>query len=299
MNIFRAAFRHELISSARSRSPQLIVFIFLLLTSMSTFIGWLTIRNVTKIYTTIMSQGLTTAPNPFAGVPPMYYMRNSVIYIVLVGSLTSIVLGTQASLRDRKSSADVLIKTRNVNLLARSLGQLCAIGTIIAGLEIVVTASSFYGIWLILKHPLDTSSLIHLIAFGTISGIFMFAIACLSFGFGLFARSEETALLYPIITWGIITFAIPQVITSTHPVSLLNPTPAIATGTGLAQTWIDTLSPFMLMEHFKAICNSILAIDTSIRMSITNIASFSIFLVLAVGCTILVSTTAFGRKLNV
>jgi ABC-2 type transport system permease protein len=96
MMVFKAAFKHEMRSSLRSKSPQLVVAVFLILTSISSIIGWLTVRNVTKIYNDIVSQNLTTAPNPFANVPPLYYMRDSVIYVVLVGSLMAIILGAQA-----------------------------------------------------------------------------------------------------------------------------------------------------------------------------------------------------------
>ncbi|MBI3428885.1 MAG: ABC transporter permease [Actinobacteria bacterium] len=299
MITFRASFRHELLSSARSRSPQLIIAVFLVLTSISSIIGWLTVRNVTKIYSDIVSQGLTRAPNPFTGTASLYYMRDSVIYIVLVGSLMAIVLGAQTSLRDRNSSADVLIKTRNVSLLSRALGQLSAIGTIIAGLEAVALVASILTIWMIQKTPLSLASFVHLLSFGAISGLLMLAIASLGFAFGLYARSEESALLYPIVTWAIITFTVPQIITSTHPVALLNPTPAIATGTGLAQSMVNTFSPLMLMEHFKYIANSILSIDSSLKLSTTSIVSFAAFVAFALTGSISISAKAFGRKLNV
>lgn len=298
MNTFRASFRHEIISNSRSRSPQLIVVVFLLLTSLSSLIGWLTVRNVTRIYADIVKLGLTKAPNPFLNVPPLYYMRNCVIYIVLVGSLMAIVLGAQASLRDRKSSADSLIRTRNVSLLQRNLGQLGAIGAILAGLEIAVLAASLGTIWLIRGNFLDTNSLLHLLLFGVLSWLLMFGVACVGFVAGLFARSEESALLYPFIGWAVITFTIPQLITSTHPVALLNPTPAISVGTGLTQSIVDTLSPLMLMEHFKAISNTLLSIDTNIPLTALSILSFSLFVLVAPVGASAISMSAFGRKLN-
>lgn len=298
MSTFKASFRHEIISNVRSRSPQLIVIVFLLLTSLSSLIGWLTVRNVTRIYSDIVRQGLTKAPNPFLKVPSLYYMRNCVIYIVLVGCLMAIVLGAQASLRDRKSSADSLIKTRNVNFLMRSLGQLGAIGAILGGLEIAVLTSSLGTIWLIEGSFIDLSSLLHLLIFGVISWLLMFGVACIGFVAGLFARSEESALLYPFVGWAVITFTIPQIITSTHPVALLNPTPAISIGTGLAQSTVNIISPLMLMEHFKSISNSLLSIDVNIPLSTESVLSFSLFVVLAFFGTLVISTKAFGRKLN-
>ena len=299
MMVFRAAFKHEFLSSVRSRSPQLVVAVFLVLTSISSLIGWLTVRNVTNIYREILKQGLTKSPNPFAGTNSLYYLRDSVIYVILVGSLMAIVLAAQASLRDRKSSAELLIKTRNVNLLHRVLGQLAAIGVIIIALEMTALASSVATIWMIQNQTPSVAILVHIMLFGAISGALMIGVASLSFAFALFAKTEESALLYPIVTWATITFTVPQIITSAHPVALLNPTPTIATGTGMAQTAVNSLSPFMLMEHFKSIANALLGIDSSLKLSRLSVFSFGGFVLVSVLASLLISSKSLGSKLNV
>lgn len=296
--VFKAAFKHELLSSFRSKSPQLVVSVFLVLTSISSMIGWLTVRNVTKIYNDIVSQNLTTAPNPFTNVPSLYYMRDSVIYVVLIGSLMAIILGAQASLRDRKSNANELIKTRNVNLVHRILGQLTAVGSIIILLEIVALLTSLISIWVIQKTPLSIGAIFSLIGYGAVSAIFMIAIAAIGFTFGTISKSEESSLLYPIVGWAVLTFTIPQIITSTHPVALLNPTPAVSTGTGLAQSVINGISPLAVMENFKAIANAILGIDKSLQLSIVDLISFSLFAVIGVMASVVISSKTFGRKLD-
>jgi ABC-2 type transport system permease protein len=296
--VFKAAFKHELLSSFRSKSPQLVVTVFLVLTSISSIIGWLTVRNVTKIYNDIVSQNLTTAPNPFTNVPSLYYMRDSVIYVVLIGSLMAIILGAQASLRDRKSNADVLIKTRNVNLVHRILGQLSAVGSIIILLEIIALLTSFISIWVIQKAPLNIGAIFSLLGYGAVSAILMIAIAAIGFAFGSISKSEESSLLYPIVGWAVVTFTIPQIITSTHPVALLNPTPAVSTGTGLAQSVINGISPLAVMENFKAIANAILGIDKSLQLSMVDLLSFSLFVVVGVMASVVISSKTFGRKLD-
>ena len=298
MKVFNAAFKHELLSSLRSRSPQLVVTVFLVLTSISSIIGWLTVRNVTKIYNDIVSQNLTTAPNPFTNVPSLYYMRDSVIYVVLIGSLMAIILGAQASLRDRKSNANELIKTRNVNLVHRILGQLSAIAFIILLLEIVALLTSFILIWVIQKTPLNIGAIFSLLGYGAVSALLMVALAAIGFTFGTISKSEESSLLYPIVGWAVITFTIPQIITSTHPVALLNPTPAISTGTGLAQNVINGISPLAVMENFKAIANAILGIDKSLLLSKVDLLSFSVFAVIGVMVSVVISSKTFGRKLD-
>ena len=298
MMVFKAAFKHELLSSLRSKSPQLVVTVFLVLTSISSIIGWLTVRNVTKIYNDIVSQNLTKAPNPFTNVPSLYYMRDSVIYVVLIGSLMSIILGAQASLRDRKSNANELIKTRNVNLVHRILGQLSAIAFIIVLLEIVALLTSFILIWIIQKTPLNIGAIFSLLGYGAVSALLMVALAAIGFTFGTISKSEESSLLYPIVGWAVITFTIPQIITSTHPVALLNPTPAISTGTGLAQNVINGISPLAVMENFKAIANAILGIDKSLLLSKVDLLSFSVFAVIGVMVSVVISSKTFGRKLD-
>jgi ABC-2 type transport system permease protein len=296
--VFKAAFKHELLSSFRSKSPQLVVTVFLVLTSISSIIGWLTVRNVTKIYNDIVSQNLTTAPNPFINVSSLYYMRDSVIYVVLIGSLMAIILGAQVSLRDRKSNANELIKTRNVNLIHRILGQLSAVGSIIILLEIIALLTSFISIWVIQKTPLNIGAISSLLGYGAISAILMIAIAAIGFAFGSISKTEESSLLYPIVGWAVITFTIPQIITSTHPVALLNPTPAVSTGTGLAQSVINGISPLAVMENFKAIANAILGIDKSLQLSLVDLLSFSFFAVIGVMASVVISSKTFGRKLD-
>ena len=296
--VFKAAFKHELLSSLRSKSPQLVVTVFLVLTSISSIIGWLTVRNVTKIYNDIVSQNLTKAPNPFTNVPSLYYMRDSVIYVVLIGSLMSIILGAQASLRDRKSNANELIKTRNVNLVHRILGQLSAIASIIVLLEIVALLTSFILIWVIQKTPLNIGAVFSLLGYGAVSAILMIALAAIGFTFGTISKSEESSLLYPIVGWALVTFTIPQIITSTHPVALLNPTPAVSTGTGLAQSVINVISPLAVMENFKAIANAILGVDKSIQLSLVDLLSFSLFAGVGVMASVVISSKSFGRKLD-
>lgn len=298
MMVFKAAFKHELLSSLRSKSPQLVVTVFLVLTSISSIIGWLTVRNVTKIYNDIVSQNLTTAPNPFTNVPSLYYMRDSVIYVVLIGSLMAIILGAQASLRDRKSNANELIKTRNVNLVHRILGQLTAITSIIVLLEIVALLTSFILIWVIQKTPLSIGAVFSLLGYGAVSAILMTALAAIGFTFGTISKSEESSLLYPIVGWAVATFTIPQIITSTHPVALLNPTPAVSTGTGLAQSVINGISPLAVMENFKAIANAILGVDKSIQLSLVDLLSFLLFAVVGVMASVVISSKSFGRKLD-
>ena len=132
MNGFSASFRHELLCTRRARVPQLLLFVFLGMVSVSSFIGWSARSTVTAVYKQITAAGLTTAPNPFAGTSPLDYAHNSVIYVVLIGALMAIVLGVQAAIRDRKAATFTLILSRPVGAVGRLLGQLAALSVVIA-----------------------------------------------------------------------------------------------------------------------------------------------------------------------
>lgn len=299
MNIFIASFRNELRSSLRDRNPQIIIVIFLVLTSLSTLIGWLTVRNVSKIFFDVKALGLTKAPNPFAGVQTLYYVRNSVIYVILVGSLMALILGVQSSLRERQSETAVLIKSRNVAPGTLYLGQIAAISAILLASEIFTSAITFISIWLIQGKSMDLSSTLHLLSFLLISWILLCGLSAIGILFGSFAKSEESAFLNPFVSWSVILFVIPLVVTGVRPIALLNPTPSLSQSSGIP-TWIhDLLDPFMLMEHFKAISNRLLGLDPSQGLNALDTIYFLVPMLGALVVPFLLARKSFGKKLNV
>jgi ABC-2 type transport system permease protein len=298
MNIFIASFKNELKSSLRDRNPQIIIFIFLVLTSLSTLIGWLTVRNVGKIFTDVKALRLTKASNPFASVPSLYYVRNSVIYIILVGSLMALILGVQSSLRERQSETAVLIQSRNVVPGTLYLGQITAISTILLAAELFTTAMTFISIWLIQGKSMGLSSTLSLTYFLFISWVLLCGLCAIGILFGSLAKSEESAFLNPFVSWSVIVFVIPLVVTGVRPIALLNPTPSLSQSSGIP-TWIhDLLNPFMLMEHFKAISNWLLGLDPSQRMNSLDITYFVAPTIMAVIIPLLFAGRSFGKQLN-
>jgi ABC-2 type transport system permease protein len=298
MNIFFASFKNEVRSSLRDRNPQIIIFIFLILTSLSTLIGWLTVRNVNKIFTDVKALGLTKAPNPFAGVQSLYYVRNSVIYIILVGSLMALILGVQSSLRERQSETAVLIKSRNVAPQTLYLGQIAAISTILLASELFISAMTFISIWLIQGKSMSLSSTLSLTYFLLISWVLLCGLSAIGILFGSLAKSEESAFLTPFVSWSVFVFVIPLVVTGVRPIALLNPTPSLSQSSGIP-AWIhDLLNPFMLMEHFKAISNWLLGLDPTQRMNSLDITYFVAPTIVAVILPLLFAGRSFGKKLN-
>src|SRR6202011_2729170 len=113
--LFVATIKQELLCARRERLPQILLVIFLAMVALSNFIGWATNHTVTNVYNQAVKQSLTTAPNPFTGVSPLFYARNTVVYIVLIGALLAIVLGVQSMLRDRKAKVTDLLLSRPVS----------------------------------------------------------------------------------------------------------------------------------------------------------------------------------------
>ena len=74
----------------------------------------------------------------------------------------------------------------------------------------------------------------------------------------LYSSRETSALLLPIAIWSVITFVLPQLGTADHPVSLLNPVPAIANQGGAFSTLNSIFSPFSITEQFKKVSSWIL-----------------------------------------
>src|SRR3979411_273154 len=128
MKQFIATIRQELLSAKRERLPQIFLALFLAMVAVSSFIGWATNHTVTNVYNKAVKQSITKAANPFTGVSPLYYARNTVIYIVLIGALLAIVLGVQSMLRDRKARVTDLLLSRPLNTplyLGAKLTGLC------------------------------------------------------------------------------------------------------------------------------------------------------------------------------
>lgn len=112
MSIVAVVARHELLASRRNRAPQLLVAMFVGMVAFSSYIGWMTEHTVSGIYRQVLADGLTTQPNPFTDVAPLFCARNTVIYVVMIGTLMAAALGVRSALRDRKATTADLVLTR-------------------------------------------------------------------------------------------------------------------------------------------------------------------------------------------
>jgi ABC-2 type transport system permease protein len=291
VNTFLVSARHEMLNTRRARTAHLLLFVFIGMIIASSIIGWVTNHTVTGVYEKVVADGLTTAPNPFAGVTPLYYLRNAVIYVVLIGSLMAIVLGVQATLRDRKAATTDLVLSRPVGSVSRLLGQL-------AGLCVVLAAAigiSFFVSWVIISAiigaPLAWSDTGRVIAFALLTWALLTMFALLGMLTGLRSKQETTALLVPFVMWSAVAFVLPQIGTAARPVSLLNPVPAVSSTGGYFDIVSVVTGPVSVTEQFKSASGIILQ-DTAV----TGNAAFSILILLGFLAVMTVVVVATPRR---
>lgn len=278
MNAFWTSARHEVLSITRARIAQLLLVVFVGMVSASAVIGWITTRTVTAVYEGILAAGLTTAANPFTDVAPLYYARNSAIYVVLIGCLMAIVLGAQATLRDRKQGTSALVLTRPLTLRARLIGQLTGIGLVL----LVSTLISWVSIAAITAVPLSGDLTARLLGFAGASWLLLMIFAIIGMISGLFARRESTAFLAPFVVWSGIAFVLPQLGTAARPVALLNPVPATPAA-GDSFTALSALTgPFAITEQFKTTASVLLQNDLVAGSAVTGVLALAIFLITGV-----------------
>lgn len=289
MKQFMATVRQELLCAKRERLPQILLVVFLAMVGLSCFIGWATNHTVTNVYNEALKQGITSAPNPFAGVSPLYYARNTVIYIVLIGALLAIVLGVQSTLRDRKARVTDLLLSRPVSTSLYLAAKLAGLGIWLIGVLVASAVINWLSISLVIGHILSASDSIRLVAFYGVAWLFLIPFICLGLISGLYARRETSALLIPIVIWSLLTFVLPQLGTAEHPVSLLNPVPAQIVSKGFFFDINRTLfGPLSLTEHFKQASGAILKDDQAsgnTTKSQVIVASFAVVSVTALLAT--------------
>ncbi len=258
MSIAIIAARQEIRTLRREKLAQALLVVFVVMVSLSSFIGWLTNKNVSSVYRKVKQEGLTTVPNPFENVASLYYLRNTVIYLVLVGALLAIVLGVSSIIRDRKARTVDLVLVRPVDARLYLLGKLGGIGAWLSTILAFVTIVSWTSVAFIIGKPLSGADTSRLISYFAMSLLFLMGFVLLGMICALYCSRETSALLLPVAIWSIITFVFPQLGTAGDPVSLLNPVPAIANNGGAFATLNSIFSPLSITEQYKKVSSWIL-----------------------------------------
>lgn len=243
--------RHELACLRRERLPMTLLVAFAFMVSMSSFIGWLTNTTVSDVWAKATEAGLTTAANPFAQVSPLYYARNTIIYLVLIGALMAIVVGVTSALRDRKARTFDLVLSRPIGVREYLLGKVLGIALWMLAVLAVVFLVTWVSISIITHAPLGLGDTGSLLAFFALAVVLLMAFVTLGMLSGIYASRETTALLIPISLWSVVAFVLPQVGTAANPVSMLNPVSAVLDPGGAFDVLNVWVSPLSITEQFK------------------------------------------------
>ncbi len=188
MKQFAAIIKQEFLCAKRERLPQVLLIVFLTMVAVSCFIGWATYHAATNVYNETLRQGLTSAPNPFSAISPLYYVRNTVIYTVLIGALLAIVLGVQSMLRDRKARVTDLLLSRPVKLRLYLGGKLTGLSLSLLGILAVSAVINWLSISGIVGHLLSLQDSLRLAAFYLVALVFLIPFVSLGLLSGLYTR---------------------------------------------------------------------------------------------------------------
>ena len=288
MSPFLVIVRQEILAVRRERLPALMLGIFIALIAISSLIGFLTKTTVSDVWVSVSEAGLTSVANPFASISPLYYARNTVIYIILIGTLMAIIAGVTSGIRDRKAATVDLILTRPSNLKTIIFGKLTGLAIWLTAVISIAAAIATMMITLIAGNPLPINEYLRLLAFFALSVPLLLGFAAIGVLSGLISQRESTSLLAPIAIWALLTFVAPQLGTAARPVALLNPVPVPPTTSGAFDLLNLVTSPFAISEKFK-VASGILLKDPDISGSIGQaVLSIGVFLLVTVALLLVV-----------
>ncbi len=242
----------ELKAAGRERLAIVLLAVFLGMVLVSSGIGWATHHTVTSVFNETVRVTGQKLVNPFDRVSSLDSLKNTIIYIVLIGSLLAIVAGTRSSIRDRKAGVAELIFSRPLGNWSYAAGKLIGVQVWLGFVLAAAGVLSWLSVWLVTGQVLTSAATASLLAFFCLAWLFLAPFTALGLLAGAYSHYESTALLIPILIWVAFTFVIPQLGTAEHPTALLNPVPsAVSTSGAFFQFNRSILQPIAITEHFK------------------------------------------------
>lgn len=248
----------------------------------SSLIGWLSHATVSAIYDQVLRDGLTTAANPFLGSSPLRNMSNSVIYVIVIGALLASITGVQSALRDQKMATVDIVLVRPLHPAAYLGGKLLGQALWLLAIVVIAAVVNFLSISIISGSILTPMDGLRIALFYLASWLFLMGFLAIGMISGLRSRSEATALLLPILMWGILVFVLPQLGTAAHPVSLLNPVAALPSQGTVFQMVNVLVGPLALGEQFKVLSTAILGLGAAAESALVAATVISAFAAISV-----------------
>lgn len=260
----------------QDRSFLLILSIFIMMSIISFAIGYSTNHTIMDIYNTTALE-LKNLSQPVPPIPfkqePLSIMKNMIIYIVLIGSLLAIAIGHIIGINDRKAAVTRVLFTKSFSKYEFFYGKsLASFGVLISAivLAFIVSISS-----LELTHLFNFSNFIAILEFYFISLIYLVGFVYLGLFFAIKTDNSTKAILFPVLIWVVITFALPQMSLALYPTGALNP---VLPETNLINSPIlsvlhSIVYPFSITEQYKELSATILGLNINAK---SNISQYSL-----------------------
>lgn len=253
MSVWVGTIRQETVAARRERLPQFLLVVFMAMVAASAFIGSAAKGTVTAVYQEAVREGLTSAPNPFTTISPLYYARNTVIYIILIAALLAIVIGAQSTLRDRRARTIDLVLSRDVPPAKYLAAKLAGTGLLLLFILAVAALVNIACIAVATGSFPTLAQGARILALFGVAWLFLIPFVTLGMLNGIRCATATSGLLVPIVVWSIVIFILPLLGTAAHPVSLLNPVSKAAPAeSGFFELTSALTGPLSLGEQFKS-----------------------------------------------
>lgn len=276
----RSVSRNGFKALSRERTFVLLLVIFILMTIFSTYIGWSTKNTIEKVYQEtvikLKESGVSGIPlDTFLIAPALSILKNMIVYIFLIGSLLSIIIGHSSFMGDRMAGVLKIVFSRSISRKEFITGKILGIFNVLTLIILVSFIISYISIILVTGHPFSGSETVKLSIFYLISLAYLVIFALLGLFFAISSRSESLALVNPIIVWIIISFVLPQLTSALNPNALLNPVSVqeAAPHSRFFTIIQEIIKPFSLSENYKEIGSSLLGVgpvNTNVLQTLIN-----------------------------
>ncbi|WP_458699684.1 ABC transporter permease [Sulfurospirillum sp. 1307] len=256
----------------------LIIFsIFMLMSALSTYIGWSTNHTIMDIYNAsaieLKALNQPVPPIPFSQ-ESLGIIKNMIIYIALIGALLSITFGHIIGINDRKAGVTRILFSnsfsKNSFLIGKSISTLSVLAIAII-LSFIISIVSLF-----LVGVFSFTNLINVFEFYMVSFVYLAGFAFLGIYFAIKTNSSTKAILLPLLLWIVITFALPEMSSALYPTGSLNP---VLPQTNLVDSPIlanmhKIVYPFSISEQYKELSSNILGFSQNMPTNITRYSSF-------------------------
>lgn len=229
--------------------------IFVAMASLSTLIGWATIHTIQNVYDAavveLVSMNQPVPEFPLKNISSLAILKNMIIYVVLIGSLLSIILGYFIGINDRISGTVKLIFSRNISKTTFLSGKILALVEVL--LLILFSTLIISLISAQIFQVLNVENTIKILEFYGISFLYMLGFSLLALALASKMKNSASAILYALFFWILITFALPELGSALHPTASLNPVlpPTDVLQSPLLQLVHQIFYPLSISEHFK------------------------------------------------